>query len=216
MATGDTCRNDVRHEQQTQSLRREVRGDGRPEPVHIGVSIRLQQSPKLGFRIAASHFGLALERAAQLLRRPGLRGVRRVLQELSNDGAPNLRVRSALHRRQRRHRILVDDQVIDCPPGGLTRRRSDALLASDEDPAAGVSGTDLLAVEQFRGLGDQRLEFVLGGERRLFECLELAVTGRCASAFGHASLRTCRFRCGAAGSTQSDIDNCFDCFIYFT
>ena len=122
LATGDTCRNDVRHEQQAQSLRREVRGDGRPEPVHVGVAIRSQQGRELGFRIAASRFGLALERAAQLLRRPGLRGVRRVLQELSDDGAANLRVRATLHLRQRRHRILVDDQVIDIhlteTPGG--------------------------------------------------------------------------------------------------
>ena len=186
LATGDTCRNDVRHEQQAQSLRREVRGDGRPESVHIGVAIRLQQGRELGFRIAASRFGVALERAAQLLlRRPGLRGVRRVLQELSDGGAPNLRVRAALHLRQRRYRILVDDQVIDPPPGGLTRRRSDALLAGDEDPATRVSGTGLLAVEQFRGLGNQRLELVLGGKRRFFERFELAVTGRCVDAFGH-------------------------------
>ena len=45
---------------------------------------RLQQGRKLGFRIAASRFGLALVRTAQFLRRPGLRGVRRVLQELSD------------------------------------------------------------------------------------------------------------------------------------
>ena len=119
----------VRHEQQTQTLRREVRGDVLPEPVHIGVSIHLQHGRKLGFRIAAPRFGLVRERSAQLLRRPGLRGVRRILQELSDDRARNLRVRAALHLRQRRHRILVDDQVIDRPPGGFTRRRSDALLA---------------------------------------------------------------------------------------
>ena len=187
LATGDTCRNDVRHEQQAQSLRREVRGDGRPESVHIGVAIRLQQGRELGFRIAASRFGVALERAAQLLRRPGLRGVRRVLQELSDGGAPNLRVRAALHLRQRRHRILVDDQVIDRPPGGLTRRRSDALLAGDEDPATRVAGTGLLAVEQYRGLGNQRLELVLGGKSRLFDRRELAVAGRCVDAFGHGA-----------------------------
>ena len=67
------------------------------------------------------------------------------LQELSDDGAPSLRVRATLHLRQRRHRILVDDQVIDRPPGGFTRRRSDALLAGDEDPAARVSGTKMQA-----------------------------------------------------------------------
>ena len=187
MATGDTCRNDVRHEQQAQALRREVRGDGRPEPVHIGVAIRSQHGRELGFRIAASRFGVALERAAQLLRRPGLRGVRRVLQELSDGGAANLGVRAALHLRQRGHRILVDDQVIDRPPGGLTRRRSDALLAGDEDPAARISGTDLLAVEQFRVLGNQRLELGLGGKRRLFERFELAVTGRRVGAFRHGA-----------------------------
>ena len=54
--------NDVRHEQQTQTLRREVRGDALPEPVHIGVSIRWQQGRELGFRIAASRVGLVLER----------------------------------------------------------------------------------------------------------------------------------------------------------
>ena len=50
-----------------------------------------------------------------------------LLQEVSDYGAPNLQVRAAFHRRQRRYRILVDDQVIDRPPGGLARRRSDAL-----------------------------------------------------------------------------------------
>ena len=37
----------------------------------------------------------------------------RLLQEVSDYGAPNLQVRAAFHRRQRRYRILVDDQVID-------------------------------------------------------------------------------------------------------
>ena len=50
-----------------------------------------------------------------------------LLQEVSDYGAPNLQVRAAFHRRQRRYRILVDDQVIDRPPGGLARRQSDAL-----------------------------------------------------------------------------------------
>ena len=50
-----------------------------------------------------------------------------LLQEVSDYGAPNLQVRAAFHRRQRRYRILVDDQVIDRLPGGLARRRSDAL-----------------------------------------------------------------------------------------
>ena len=50
-----------------------------------------------------------------------------LLQEVSDDGAPNLQVRAAFYRRQHRYRILVDDQVIDRPPGGLARRRSDAL-----------------------------------------------------------------------------------------
>ena len=159
-------------------------------PFAAGSQARLPQ--------AASRFGLALERAAQLLRRPGLRGVRRILQELSDDGAPNLRVRAALHLRRRRHCILVDDHVIDRPPGGRTRRRSDTLLAGDEEPAARVSGTDLRAVEQLWVLGNQRLELVLGGKRRLIERLGLAVTGRCVDAFGHASLRTRQFRCGAA------------------
>ena len=126
---GERVGDEVRHEQQTQTLRREVRGYGLPESVDIGLSIRLQQGRELGFRIAASRFDLALERAAQLLRGPGLGGVRRVLQELPDDGAANLRIRAALHLRQRRHRILVDDQVIDRPPRALTRRRSNALLA---------------------------------------------------------------------------------------
>ena len=39
-----------------------------------------------------------------------------LLQEVSDDGAPNLQVRAAFHRRRRRYRILVDDQVIDRPP----------------------------------------------------------------------------------------------------
>ena len=171
------------------------------EPVDTGISIRSHWGRKLGLRIAASRFGLALERDAQLRRRPGLRGVRRILQKLSDDRAPNLGVRAALHLRQRRHRILVDNQVIDRPPGGFTRRRSDALLAGDEDPAARISGTNLLAVEQFRMLGNQRLELVSGGKRRLFERLELAVTGRRVDAFGHdAFLARVRWRSDAPGA----------------
>ena len=115
------------------------------------------QGRELGLRVAAARFGLAHARFAQLLRRPSLRGVRRVLKELSDNGAANLRVRAARHLRQGQHCVLVDDQVIDRPPGGFTGQRSDALLAGDEAPAPRVSGANLLAVELLRVLGNERL-----------------------------------------------------------
>ena len=89
---GEWVRNEIRHEQQPQALRREVRGNVLPELVRVGVAIRLQQGRELGVRIAASCFGLALEHVTQLIPRPGLRGVRRVLQELPDNRAANLRV----------------------------------------------------------------------------------------------------------------------------
>ena len=63
---GERIGNEVRHEQRPQALRRKVRGDVLPEPVHIGLFIRLQQGREFGVRIAASRLRLAFERAAQL------------------------------------------------------------------------------------------------------------------------------------------------------
>ena len=177
--------NAVGHEEQPQALRREVRGYILPEAVHVRLSVGSQQGGKLVSRLAAPRFGLPLECVAQLLRRPGLRGMRRILEQLSDDRASYLGVRASLHLRQGRHRILIDDQVIDRPPGGFARSRSNALFAGDEDPAARVAGSDLLSVEQFRMLGDQGLELGLGRELRLFERFEIAVISRRVDAFGH-------------------------------
>ena len=46
----------------------------------------------------------------------------------------------------------------------------------------------MFTVEQFRMLGNQRLELVLLGKRHPFERIELAATGRRADAFGHGVL----------------------------
>ena len=60
----------VRNEQESQPFRGKVRGDIVPEGVHARLTLCSQQGCNLLPRIAALHFGLALERAAQLFRGP--------------------------------------------------------------------------------------------------------------------------------------------------
>ena len=111
--------------------------------------------------------------------------MRRVLQHLSDDRPSHFRVRPALDLDERRHGVLIDDQVIDGPHGAATGRRRDALFPLDEYPAARVPGSNLLPIQQFRVLRDQRLQFVLGGEGRLLQSFESTLLGPCVDALGH-------------------------------
>ena len=87
-------------------------------------------------------------------------------------GAAEFAIRAALHLGQRRHRVLVNNQMVQRPPRATIRRIRDPLFARDQNPAPRIARTNLLTIQQLRMLGNQRLKLVLGRERLLLQRLE--------------------------------------------
>ena len=101
------------------------------------------------------------ERCPEALDRPVHDRVRGVVEHLADDLAPDARVATSLDLDQRRHRVLVEEQVIDRPAASAVLLGRQGGFATDEQPSP-RRPTHLVACEQARVLGEERLEEVLG------------------------------------------------------
>ena len=101
--------NDVRDKDHADPPRREVLADSSPEGVCVGVR------PQQPLEIYSGVSGHRLVRGAQLLDRPVTDGVRGVVEHLADDFPANPRVGRTLDLHDGRHRVLVQEQMVDAP-----------------------------------------------------------------------------------------------------
>ena len=162
----------VGDEDQPEPPQAQVRLHLRPPLVRVGL---VAQGVAEGFvGLDAARRAARLEQRPKLIHRPVTGPVRGVLEQLPDHLAPDARVRAALDLDERRHRVLIDEQVVEAPAAAGALLIGDPHLAREQDPSP-RRVTDLVSGQQAGMLGEQRLEDVLGRVRRLRERDELAV-----------------------------------------
>jgi hypothetical protein len=89
-----------------------------------------------------------------------------IVEHLTDDLATDPRVRAPLDLDERRHAILIEEQVIERPPSWPTRLWGDRLFTVDEEKSARVRAVHLIARQQRGEAREQILKVVFRGETR--------------------------------------------------
>ena len=121
-------------EEQPKSARLQVVPDLLPE--FLCVIIVFKEFSELLCRVFASLAAARFKIGLDPFSRPVDDCVRRVVEHLAHDLPSDAGIGAALHLDKRRHRILVDEEMIERPPRLATLGIRDASLAVDEEPAA--------------------------------------------------------------------------------
>jgi hypothetical protein len=130
-------------------------------PVRVNVCVGPQNRCDLGVCVAAFALEPRREPLAQLPHRPVDDRVRRVVDQLPDNLAPESRVRASLHLDERWHTVLIEEDVVDRPPSCSLLRVGHARFALDQDPTPCVAAGELIAGEQIGELGEKLLQNVL-------------------------------------------------------
>ena len=129
----------------------------------------------------------ARKQLAELLERPVHDAVGGVVQHLPDHLPSDPGVGAALDLDERRHRVLVEEQVVDGPAAGrvfVVRERS---LTTNQQPAARECPPSTGPREQARKPRDQRLQYLLGLIRALAHLDKLVVASQQKDPAAHAS-----------------------------
>ena len=108
--------------------------------------------------VAPSGRGRSSKSCRSCCARPVRDDVGRVVEHLADDLAADAGVGAALHLDERRDRVLVDEEVVERPPGPAALGIGDAGLAGDEEPAARLARSHLVAGEEVRVVREELLE----------------------------------------------------------
>jgi len=154
----------VGHEQQADAPGREIGADLLPE--HVAVALSPDQPAEHNVRLGALRRTALGEACPQLVDGPVQDRIGRVVEHLPHHLAADARVGAALDLDQRRHAVLVEEEMVDRPAPARALFGGDALLARHQHEAARHLRVDLVARQQFREGGEQALEVILRGEAR--------------------------------------------------
>jgi hypothetical protein len=131
-----------------------------PELLDVDVAARNPRDHRHG--VEAVVLAPAGKELPQLLERPVNDAIRGVVQHLPDDLPTDACVRAALDLDERRHGVLVEEQVVDRPAAGRVLVVGERSLAANKYPAARRIVAMLVTSEQAGELRDQRLENILG------------------------------------------------------
>jgi hypothetical protein len=157
-------RNAVGDEKQADPTRLQIRLDGRP--IGFPLDVRAKFLRKSLVRLPLRTLAPFDETLSKRFRGPVSNGVRRVIHHLPDDLAANACIRAPPYLDERRHAVLVEEQVIERTAPRFARLACDRILAVDEDKSTRIRGVNLIPGEQRGELGEQVLEIVLRCEAR--------------------------------------------------
>ncbi|UEM03344.1 hypothetical protein JL101_025805 [Skermanella rosea] len=133
-----------------------------PEGLRVGIGPEKagEDAGGLFLRLLGSAGPLELE--LQLVHRPIDDSIGGIVQHLGDHFPPAPGVGGALYLDQRRHGVLVDEQVVERPTSFTAVFARHRLLARDEKPAPRVVGVDLIAGDEAGVCSQQALEQIFG------------------------------------------------------
>src|SRR6185437_8304612 len=131
-----------------------------------------------------------LEYSPQFFDRPVHDRVRRVVEHLADDLTADPSVRASLHLDERRHGVLIQEEMINRPTPTAILFRRQRRLSADQQPSPSCPARKLITGQEIWELRDQRLENVLGMVRRLDHSQKLVLAAQQEDVSAHAwSLR---------------------------
>ncbi len=119
-------------------------------PEQHGVLLWPQKTGQLLVGIDPATLTLAFKLCPQGFNRPVDHGVGRIVEHLSDHFAADTCITAAFHFDKRWDSVLVEKEVIDCPPPAPPFLRRQACFTGDKEPPARLCRVDLLANEEMR------------------------------------------------------------------
>jgi hypothetical protein len=116
-----------------------------------------------------------LEACTDRVRGPVHNAVRGVIEHLADDFPPEARIRAALHLDKGRDAVLIDEQVVKCPPPGSRLLRRHRLFARDQEPPPRCGIVYLIPRQHLGVTSEYCLEHLFGLIGRLSHRRQLIV-----------------------------------------
>jgi hypothetical protein len=147
--------------------------DMRPELLDVRLLGRKLRDDRV--RVFPFALALARKQLAHLLKRPVHDAVGGVVEHLPDDRPADPGIGASLNLDERRHSILVEEQMVDRPAAACVLVVRDRRLAADQQPAARRVPRVLVPRQQTRKLLDQLLQHLLGLVRGLDHLHKLVI-----------------------------------------